>query len=221
MPKIQLYPQGYPWESGLACYRLHSFDSGIATNINVRHHERTLYLWDGYTFLEEYLFNDIHKNFQKRGWLTPEEFLAIVIWKRSTSKTNITKSIKPSGKSVEDITRNVAKAESRETKILILTSIKFIGIAIASAILTVLYPNEFTIIDVRARNSLKRMSIPVLGNPEENVQDYLDYVDLCKIEAKKLNLSLRDFDRALWGMDIYEGEKGLREISEMVKNTTR
>ena len=47
-----------------------------------------------YYFLEDYLFNDVNKNFQRRGYLTPEEFFAIVIWKRNASKTKILNGIK-------------------------------------------------------------------------------------------------------------------------------
>jgi len=34
-----------------------------------------------YYFLEDYLFKEVHANFEKNKTLTPEEFLAIIIWK--------------------------------------------------------------------------------------------------------------------------------------------
>lgn len=166
-----------------------------------------------YYFLGDYLFKEINRNFHKNKYLTPEEFLAIVIWKRNASKTKVIKGLKAGRKSVKSITNEVYKAKNREDKLKILCKIKGLGIAISSAILTVLYPDEFTVVDYRAINSLGDL---VNGKPGERLEDYLNYVDVCKKEAARHHLSLRDFDRALWGKDFYEGKNGLKEVAKNI-----
>ena len=165
-----------------------------------------------YYFLEDYLFNDVSKNFQKHGYLTPEEFFAIVIWKSNRAKTNIRKGIRKSGKTVRSITSKVYLAKEPEKKLNILVSISGIGIPLASAILTVCYPKEFTVVDYRACASLKDFGEEITGNPTSKDSSYFEYLKKCRKLAGKFKLSLRDFDRILWAKDFYEGANGLRHL---------
>ena len=55
------------------------------------------------------------------------------------------------------------------------------------------------------------------ANPSSSQKAYYKYNECCKEEANKLNVSLRDFDRILWGMDFYKGKNGLKEIAEKLK----
>lgn len=144
----------------------------------------------------------------------PQEFLAIIIWKSNRTKTKIISGIKESKQTIHEITKELFSLKLREEKLELLTSIKFIGIPMASAILTVLFPNNFTVVDYRAMNSLKNMGIKLAGRPSERNEDYFYYVDVCKRMAKKYKLSLREFDCALWAKDFYEGSGGLKELSE-------
>jgi len=172
-----------------------------------------------YYFLEKYLFNDVRKNFQKYGRLTPEEFFTIVIWKRNASKTKILNGIKKNRRTVSEITLKISKSKTREQRLGALLSPKIpgIGIAIASAILTVCYPDDFTVADYRARASLKNLGEEIVGNPTAKVFSYFEYLDKCKKLAHKYNLSLRDFDRMLWAKDFYEGKNGLRYLVDGLK----
>lgn len=171
-----------------------------------------------YYFLEDYLFGDIHKNFRRRGYLTPEEFFAIVIWKSNRRKTDIRKGVERSGKTIRAITSEVFRAKTPEQKLKILTSVFSIGIPIASAILTVCYPDDFTIVDYRARASLKKdFDEEVEGNPTSKSYPYtayFNYLNKCKNLAQRHNLSLREFDQVLWGKDFYEGTNGLKHFVE-------
>ena len=95
----------------------------------------------------------------------------------------------------------------------ILLKIEGIGIGIASAILTVLYPEKFTVIDYRVKNSLKHLKISFPSNSDKKMDDYLVYLEICKEKAKFYGLSLQILNQALWGMDFYEGQGGLKEIA--------
>lgn len=179
-----------------------------------------------YYYLEEqYLFKEVTANFQTRKSLTAEEFLAIVIWKSNRSKTKVVGGISRSGTTVEELTGRVFVAEDGATKIELLTAIYGIGIPIASAVLTVCYPELFTVVDYRACAALAKLLAteePALrrklrGDPANNPDAYLAYVEVCKAEAGKRNLSLRTLDRILWGIDFFEGENGLKELAASLK----
>lgn len=165
-----------------------------------------------YYFLEDYLFNDVNKNFQKHGHLTPEEFFAIVIWKSNRAKTNVRRGIEKSRKTIHTITSEIFQAKIPEQKLNALIFIPSIGIPMASAILTVCYPDHFTVADYRACVALKDFGEKITGNPTAKISAYFEYLDKCKKLAKKHNLSLRNFDRILWAKDFYEGASGLKQL---------
>jgi hypothetical protein len=173
-----------------------------------------------YYFLEDYLFKDVYHNFQKHQKLTSEEFLAIIIWKSNRQKTNVVAGIVASEKTVGELMTDVAKAEDLE-KITLLIEIGGIGIPVASAILTVCYPEKFTVVDYRSCASLARvlqvepktLRKRFGGDPVANPKAYLRYVECCRAEAAKEELELRTYDRILWGMDFYEGEDGLKDLA--------
>jgi len=168
-----------------------------------------------YYFLECYLFDDVNKNFQKNGCLTSEEFFAIVIWKSNRAKTIVRKGIGKSGKTVSAITSEVSRAKTRKDKLEALRKIRGIGIPMASAILTVCYPDDFTLVDYRARTALKDyFGAEIMGNPTVNPSAYFEYLDKCKELANENNLSLRNFDRILLGRYFYEGKNGLKHLAE-------
>jgi hypothetical protein len=177
-----------------------------------------------YYFLEKFLFEDVHINFQKNRTLTPEEFLAIIIWKSNRQKTNVVAGIVASEKSVGELMTQVAAADDID-KIKLLIEIGGIGIPVASAILTVCYPKAFTVVDYRSCASLakvlgveqKTLRKQLGGDPVASPKAYLEYVGLCKGEATKEGLELRIYDQILWGMDFYEGEDGLKELAACLK----
>lgn len=160
------------------------------------------------------MFGEIHQNFQDKGYLTPEELFAIVIWKSNRAKTKVLNGFLELTRNIEQITKSFSIQSDRE-KVLTLNSIGGIGVPIASAILAVCYPDRFTVVDYRAKESLKKLSITVHGNPAETPDAYLEYVSTCVEQARVYDLSLRDFDRALWGLDFYEGAGGLAELVEL------
>ena len=122
------------------------------------------------------------------------------------------------GKSIKEITSDIYRENNRERKVAILTKINGVGIPIASAILSVCYPNDFTISDYRVVSALNRRgNTENLANPSSSIPSYSKYLDLCIEVAKRENVSLRDLDRCLWGYDFYEGKSGLKELVSVYK----
>jgi len=157
--------------------------------------------------LEKQLLNEINRDFKKNKTLSDEEFFKIVIWKSNRAKGKVLRGIKKSRKSVKELMRKVYNVRTPEEKVETLIKIKGIGLPIASAILTVCYPNEFTVLDYRVWDILFKDKKVNNKNLPNTISSYLDYVNVCKNYAKELNLNLRDFDRAMWGRSFYEDLK--------------
>ena len=169
-----------------------------------------------YYFIEDYLFNTVTENFRSRGYLEPEEFFAIVIWKSNRAKTKVKQGLLLKGVTVHDLTAALTKEPTLEDKVKLLIEISFIGLPMASAILAVCYPDDFTVVDYRAIVSLKSLGQVVLSNPSENLLAYLAYNQICKERAIEVGCSLRNFDRYLWAKVFYEGIKGLKVLAHGV-----
>jgi len=166
----------------------------------------------------------VSQNFKTHGHLTPEEFFAIVIWKSNRSKTKVVKGIKKNKIEIHIITSEVSEVETREEKLSILhpaIPIPGIGIPIASAILAVCYPNEFTVVDVRALAALKVLGFKIDGDPTTNHSAYFKYLEKCKELAQENKVSLRNFDRILWAKNWYEGTKGLKHLVRGINTDTK
>ena len=162
--------------------------------------------------LEDYLFDMVSARFQADGTLNAYDFFAIVIWKSNRTKTKIRDGLAATGKSVGELMREVYLAPTPEAKVEVLLSVWGIGISIASAVLTVCYPEEFTVLDWRAWDVLCEWDVE--GLPEHwpnKAEDYLQYCDACRRLAEQVDFSLRDLDRALWGRSW---EKGARAFCE-------
>ena len=159
-----------------------------------------------YYDLEDYLFGEVRKNFQKRGHLLPEEFFCIVIWKRNASKTKIKRGIEEINKTVQAITSEIYKSKDREQRLKILISISNMGIAIASAILTVLYPDDFTVYDYLVLGEInreKRKKMKDFSYSKNAISEYFNFLNEIKKFAESRNLTLRDADKELWGKSFY------------------
>ena len=106
-----------------------------------------------YYNLEDYLFSDVTNAFHERGYLTPEEFFAIVIWKTNRAKTAVKRKLAKHDRNltvaVADLTRAIGQAATDREKLRIFLEDWQFGLPMATAILTVLYPDRFTVYDVR------------------------------------------------------------------------
>ncbi len=149
--------------------------------------------------LERYLFEVVTERFKERSTLNPYDFFAIVIWKSNRTKTKIKKGLDADNKTVASLMREVSEATTPKDKVAVLWRIRGIGPAVASAILTVCYPNEFTVLDSRVWETLNQMSVK--GLPMRypcSIEEYLQYCQACQRLADQVGVSLRDLDRALW-----------------------
>ena len=100
-----------------------------------------------YYNLEDYLFTEVTNAFRDRGYLTPEEFFSIVIWKANRAKTAIKRKLAKRGKNLaataQNLTAQIHQAASDEERLRIFLSKDWaFSLPMATAVLTVLYPDN-------------------------------------------------------------------------------
>jgi len=162
-----------------------------------------------YYFLESYLFSEVTQSFRTNGFLTPEEFFAIVIWKANRAKTTVkrklTKGDRDLASSVKSLTQQIQTATTDEDKLRVLVEDWRFRLPMATAILTVLYPDRFSVYDVRVREQL---GIKDFVDRKDQVDRYFSEF-LSKVQAEGKGETLRDKDRYLWGKSWYEDLQNL------------
>lgn len=162
-----------------------------------------------YYHMEDYLFSTVRSRFLSEGYLNAFDFFCIIIWKANRAKTKIAKRLKKKGynnldEAVRALTTELALQKSDKERLRCLIQSWGFLLPMASAILTVLYPEEFTIYDVRVCDSLgdcHRLSN--VTDFEKLWKDYIDFKNKVSLAVDD-ELSLRDKDRYLWGKSFYE-----------------
>lgn len=158
-----------------------------------------------YYDLEQYLFSKVQPKFHRDGTIGASDFFCIIIWKANRAKSKIARKLLAigNGKNLEDIVHkiasDIASAAGSKEKLRVLIEDWELRLAMATAILTVLYPRDFTVYDVRVCESLKNHK--ALGNKTnfERLWDgYQSFLSDVKA-AGPAELSLREKDRWLWG----------------------
>ena len=162
-----------------------------------------------YYYLEEYLFKNITNDFHNDGFLNALDFFCIIIWKANRAKTKVANKLREIAKSndlnqiCKQITLGISNKKSNEEKLrFLLTEWKF-RLPMASAILTVLYPNDFTVYDVRVCNILQKYNNLINKKTEDTIKGYFEFLKDVKMKVPEKE-SLRDKDRYLWGKSFYE-----------------
>lgn len=164
--------------------------------------ERLLTLY----WLEKYLFGKVHEKFEQSRPIEKFDFYCIIYWKSNRNKTGIQKGLgkRDPGQLFDEVRETEAAGKPKDT-VKVLTKAKGIGIAIASAILAVCYPDKYTVVDSYVFNKVKDWGY--LSDASLNDEGYLKYNELCKRWSHELGISLRQVDRVLWTKAWEEGLK--------------
>jgi hypothetical protein len=146
-------------------------------------------------YAEQYTFEDDTKALVagqriSRGECTGANLQIIFEWKskgrgRSRIRNN-------SESDIAEALRIAATAEGERAAISVLLGLNGVDVPVASAILTAINPQKYTIIDFRALKSLGA------DTPDRSVNYYLQYLSVCREIAQRFGVTLRELDRALW-----------------------
>lgn len=162
-----------------------------------------------YYDLEGYLFDTVSPRFHAEHTLSAFDFFCIVIWKANRAKSRIAKRLLSHANytdldsAVKALTAAIAHAPTPKEKLQVLLNEWGFLLPMASAILTVLYPDDFTVYDIRVCDILG--DFHWVGNRskfEDIWTGYTKYTAAVRANTPA-ELSLRDKDRWLWGKSFY------------------
>jgi len=168
--------------------------------------------------LEPYLFESVSRRFAEEATLNAVDFFCIVIWKANRSKSKVARRLMASGRyptldgAVRALTTAIAEAPSPKGRLRILIKDWGFRLPMASAISTVLYPDDFTVYDVRVCDMLGEFhGLTHIINYDRLWDGYTKYLAAVQ-RAAPAELSLRDKDRWLWGQSFYN--ELLRDVAD-------
>lgn len=162
---------------------------------------------------DSYEFPNISQDIQQKGYLQRDEFRAIGRWKYAPNdylyKRNSQNEVeKQTGRAIQVYEKPEAKVEA-------LRELDGVGVPVASAILSVVFPNDYATMDYRALRTLPwASSSPILQNHNDFSQ-YIDafreynhseaayeyYLNEVRQIAQNNNRTAREVDMALWAYD--------------------
>jgi hypothetical protein len=162
--------------------------------------------------LERYLIENVGTRFRETGAIEPVDFLMILIWKSNRAKTKIRDRLKRNPKAngsfdtaVVEIPKTLFAETNKKERLAILMRDWGLRLPMASAVLTILYPEEFTVYDRRVCGMLG-LKCKDLSFSDQCWKEYEDYEATVRAKGPS-DLSLRDKDRYLWGKSFWEDAK--------------
>lgn len=156
--------------------------------------------------LEGYLFKVVSARYGQNKTLTAFDFFCIVIWKANRAKSRVAERLLAHGDgqanleaAVGDLLGTISKAIDPKTRLSVLIEAWGFRLPMASAILTVLYPENFTVYDIRVCDILGDFKDAQYKTNFSTLWDrYSAYVTAVRSAVPEC-ASLRDKDRFLWG----------------------
>lgn len=123
-----------------------------------------------------------------RGHYEPDEFVAVARWKTPRTGPRIAAN---SDADIREITAVAFHAPER-LQHRMLTVLDGVGIPTATALLTIAFPQQHTVLDYRVTESLAHLG------EWAGTGGYVEYLGACRSLARRLKVDLRTLDRALW-----------------------
>ena len=160
-----------------------------------------------YRDLERYLFEDVHNRFHAEQSLSAFDFFSIVVWKANRAKSKIAHRLLNNpgvhGDDLDAIVRTLTAqlyaAPDPKSRLRILFCDWGFALPMATAILTVLWPDDFTIYDTRVCEQLGGFHNLSYGTNFDRVwEGYEAFIASVRRETPQ-GLSLRDQDHYLFG----------------------
>jgi len=133
----------------------------------------------------------------KRGYLTKDEFIKIGKWKSSRLQRWY---FQNTDEEIEKITKDVLLTKFEKRKIDLLIKLKGVKIPTASAILTLIDPDNYGVIDIRVWQVLYLYD-SVKTKPEGigfDFNNWFNYLVKLRYYAKKFKVKARDIERTLF-----------------------
>jgi len=162
-----------------------------------------------YHDLESYLLTSVHRRFVDKGYLFAFDLFCIVVWNASESEQAVARKLRAQGFTSLDaascvLTRELSQKPNGRERLRCLWGKWGLGLPLASAVLSVLYPDEFTLYDTRVCQALGGFrDLAELTDFEQLWQGYLEFRQALQGSAPS-GLTLRDKQHYLCGKHLFE-----------------
>ena len=162
--------------------------------------------------LEKYLLEAVRPRFREQGYLNAFDFFCIVIWKANRAKSKVAKKLlalsraKDLDSACEQLTRGIHAESSDQEKLELLLNEWRFRLPMASAILSILYPERFTIYDFRVCSQIKGFDNLDSKSIPKKCQEYFRFMETVKGMASEKG-TLTEKDRWLWGKSFADDLK--------------
>ena len=143
---------------------------------------------------EDYLFNFIGPQIRKRGFMKFDEFYKIGMWKSFRPKQKYLKN----QNMIEEITKEAFREKDERKKVEKICSLKGVGVPTASAILTIVFPDKYAIIDIRCIEMLERLKFSIKN--AMTFKNWVKYLEIIRGLAIDNNITPREVDKVLFAM---------------------
>jgi len=144
--------------------------------------------------IEEYLFKVMGPRIRERGFIEFNDFYQICMWKSARQKQNYLKN----KNIVKNISRKAFAEKEEPLKIKQLLKLKGVGIPTASAILTIVFPDRYAVIDVRCIQMLNKLGVRI--KETITMSRWLEYLNIMRDLARENNFTPRQIDQILFSM---------------------
>jgi len=132
-----------------------------------------------------------------RAYLDKGHFVEIATWK---SHRPLRRYESNDDDLVQQVTALAFAARRDDLRLRLLTLLNGVDVRVASTILHFAFPDRYAIMDVRATTTLTHLGLwtrPV----QFSVEDWQVYTRLMREHATRLDVTLRELDKALWAFD--------------------
>jgi len=145
--------------------------------------------------ITEFLFRELGPKIRKMGYFTFDDFYAICTWKTRRAKNQYLKNNK---NEVERITKLVLAEKSEYQKMKTLCELRGVSIPVASAMLAVVNPSKYGIIDIRCLEMLAELGENL---PKSlSIKTWEKFLEIIRKIAKENKITPREVDMALFAM---------------------
>ena len=134
---------------------------------------------------------------RRRGWLSRAEFLAMCRWKSPRALRHYRRN---SPARIRAVTRAALAARRERRRIELLTALRGVNVPVASAILTLLRPRHYGVLDIRAWQLLYRLGA-VTSRPDGRgfgASHWIEYLETLRRHARALGVSARAVEYTLF-----------------------
>ncbi len=136
-------------------------------------------------------------NVKEKGYCDQKEFMDICMWKSARPKRHY---LENSEDDIIRITKEAFATKFEKRKLALLTRLKGVSIPTASAILTLIDPESYGVIDIRVWQILHLYN-SVKDNPKGigfDFENWYSYLMKLRYYAKKFNVKARDIERTIF-----------------------